>query len=343
MNRVARMDPGQRADLFAETAERLAIPESLIEKDFWVCWVLKQIFSHEPWNGRFLFKGGTSLSKVFHAINRFSEDIDLAVDYAMLGYTGPREPTQPNLSKTKRAQLLSEMLLSCQHYIAREFQPRLAERFEILLGESKSWSLTVDTQDPHIVRFQYPQAIHNQVAYVSPQVILEMGTHAEFIPRDHFVLRSFAATEFPTLFAEPDVKVAALLAKRTFWEKVTLIHAEHHRPPEKVTPGRYSRHYYDLAMLAQSPVKVEALADMGLLARVVQHKVAFYPSAWARYDLAFPGTLRLVPPKSRQDLLKEDYRRMAVMIFGKAPTFDNILATLARLEEEINSAKRLAP
>lgn len=85
MNNVAQMPARERAELFAETAERKVLPEAIIDKDFWVCWVLKQLFSIEALTGRLLFKGGTSLSKIFHAINRFSEDIDLAVDYAALG------------------------------------------------------------------------------------------------------------------------------------------------------------------------------------------------------------------------------------------------------------------
>ena len=89
--------------MFAETADRKGLAEAIIEKDFWVCWMLKQLFSIDALSGRLLFKGGTSLSKVFHAINRFSEDIDLAVDYAALGFTGDRDPRREDISKTKRS------------------------------------------------------------------------------------------------------------------------------------------------------------------------------------------------------------------------------------------------
>src|SRR5271167_2502950 len=110
-----------RADLFAETAARKALPEAIIEKDFWVCWMLKQLFSIDALSGRLLFKGGTSLSKVFHAINRFSEDIDLAVDYAALGFRGARDPRGQDLSKAKRTRILAEMMVECQRYIGAEF------------------------------------------------------------------------------------------------------------------------------------------------------------------------------------------------------------------------------
>lgn len=172
---------------------------------------------------------------------------------------------------------------------------------------------------------------------MAPQVILELGTHAEFVPRDTFTMKSFAEEEFPALFDEPGVTVTALLAKRTFWEKATILHAERHRPADKPLPGRYSRHYYDVAMMARGEIRKESLADMELLAQVVRHKQTFYPSGWARYDLARPGSLRLAPAAERIPALKQDYRNMNVMIFGDPPNLDGIVETLAGMEEEINS------
>jgi hypothetical protein len=332
------MARAERAQLFLETANRINLPEPLVEKDFWVCWVLKQLFSTKQFSEHLLFKGGTSLSKVFGAIHRFSEDIDLAVDYAMLGFTGLRDPRQEGLSKSKQSKLLAEMLQECQRYIAEDFISGFNNRCTEILGSgSAAWALTVDAQDPNIIRFQYPVGVQQQAAYIAPQVVLELGTHAEFIPRGAFVIRSFAAIDFPTFFDQPEVPVNALLATRTFWEKATILHAEYHRATEKPHPRRYSRHYYDMAMLARSAVKNEALVDLQLLARVVRHKQQFYPSAWAQYVSAVPGSLRLVPPPNRIASLKEDYRNMALMIFGTPPSFESIMETLSQLEREINS------
>ena len=335
MNKVARMTKRDRADLFAETAERRDLSEAVVEKDFWVCWTLKQLFTIDTLRDRLLFKGGTSLSKINHAINRFSEDIDLAVDYVALGFTGDRDPRRKGLSKTKRAAILAEMMTACQQYIGSEFLEVLRVRCEEILGNGEDWTLAVSEQDRNIVRFQYPSAAP-MLDYIKPQVILELGTHAEFVPRDRFTVRAFAAEEFPSMFDEPDVAVTSLLAKRTFWEKATILHAEFHRPAAKALPDRYSRHYYDLAMLAQSPVRAEALADLALLDQVVLHKETFYPSGWARYDLARVGSLRLVPPDERRAALERDYRSMSVMIFGQPPPFGKIIEVLAALEQEIN-------
>jgi hypothetical protein len=333
------MAAAERAEVFSETADRKDLPEAIVEKDFWVCWILMQLFSIEGLSGRLVFKGGTSLSKVFHAINRFSEDVDLAVDYAALGFTGDRDPRQQEISKTKRAGILTAMMSECRQYIGGEFLQLVRVRCQELLGDNGTWSLDVSEQDPNVVRFRYPAASGKNLPYVIPQVVLELGTHAEFVPRDHFTIRSFAAEEFPQLVPEGDVAVIALLAKRTFWEKLTILHAEYHRPPEKPLPERYSRHYYDAAMLAQGSIRAEAVADIALLDQVVRHKETFYPSAWARYDLARPGSLRLLPREERLAALERDYRNMSVMIFGEAPPFAKIMTVLAELEREIDGAR----
>ena len=336
MNEIARMPGKERADVFAETADHKGLPEAIVEKDFWVCWTLQQLFSIDALADRLLFKGGTSLSKIFHAIKRFSEDIDLAVDYAALGFTGDKDPRREEISKSRRAAILTEMMTACQQYIGGEFLDVLRTRCEEILGTADTWSLDVSAHDPNVVRFRYPATQMRSLAYVVPQVVLELGTHAEFVPHDRFTIRSFVGEEFPKLVRGGEIGVVALLAKRTFWEKATILHAEYYRPPEKSLPERYSRHYYDVAMLAQGPIRAEALADMTLLAQVVRHKETFYPSGWANYDVARPGSLRLIPAKERLASLERDYRDMGVMIFGEPPPFGTVMETLAVLEKDLN-------
>ena len=335
MNRIAQMDPQRRGEIFTETAARLGVADAIAEKDFWVCWVLQQLFTMDSLSERLLFKGGTSLSKIYKVIQRFSEDIDLAVDFAALGFTGDNDPRRPDLSRTQRQRILDNMLGICREYIAGEFIAALRRRCEQILGTNSAWGLSVEEGKPDNVLFSYPHSATPH-EYVRSQVVLELGTHAEFIPHDIFGIRSLVAEEFPRLMEEAQVSVKALLAKRTFWEKATILHAEYHRPAEKPTPQRYSRHYYDLAMMAQSPIRAEALADLELLAAVVQHKQIFYAATWARYDLAHPPTLRLYPTPERIQDLRDDYRRMVGMIFGQAPAFDTILQTLQELQNEIN-------
>jgi hypothetical protein len=97
-----------------------------------------------------------------------------------------------------------------------------------ILGATDAWSLEVSEQGPNVIRFRYPTAIAKNLDYISPQVLLELGTHAEFVLHDRFTIRSFAAEEFPKVVADGDVAVVALLAKRTLWEKATILHAEYY-------------------------------------------------------------------------------------------------------------------
>jgi hypothetical protein len=341
LNRIAQLPASSRAEIFAETANRRALPEALVEKDFWVCWTLAQIFSIEQLREGLLFKGGTSLSKVFGVIERFSEDIDLAVDYTMLGFTGRTSPSCPGLiANEANGPARRDAPSMPELYIAGEFLDHLRTRCTEVLGPQGPWRLAVDEEDPNIVHFFYPPAVQAPVAYIAPRVTLELGTHADFIPHGQFTIRAFAAAEFPKLFERAEAPVTSLLAKRTFWEKATILHAEFHRPPAKTLPGRYSRHYYDVAMMAARPVKQEAFEDLDLLAAVVKHKQTFYASAWAQYPLAVPGTFKLAPPEARIQTLRRDYRDMAVMIFGEPPPFEQIMEKLAVLEKELNALRK---
>ena len=334
MNGIARLPVADREILFAAAAERRGIAPVIIEKDFWVCWMLKQLFSIPSFQKHLVFKGGTTLSKVFGVIERFSEDIDLIVDWEMLGFMDARSPHNPALSITKRNALLAEMLEECKRYIAGEFMTTLRKHIEEVIGGSRGWELAVEAADGHVVNFKYPAAFGS--GYLRPEIRLEMGTHGEFIPRAEYAIRPYAANEFPKNFTEPDCTVTAITAERTFWEKVTILHREAFRAAGNPFPERMSRHYYDTAMLARSAHKARALADLELLTRVVEHKKRFYPQAWARYDLAKPGTMRLVPVEPYQPKLEADYRAMREMIFGEYPSFAEIVEILAQLEVEIN-------
>jgi len=306
-----------------------------VEKDFWVCWLLKQLFTIRELTGWLTFKGGTSLSKCFNLIQRFSEDIDLAVNFERLGFTGHKDPRRDDLSYTKRQPLLDEMLAACRMYVAGPFMTFLRTRIAELLGDD-GWELEVSSNDANTVEFRYPPAIDTQLDYIRPRIILELGTHAEPIPHDDFSVRPFAADEFPDLFDDPACQVATVLARRTFWEKATILHAEYFRSPEKPLPLRYSRHYADVAVMSRTAVKAEALADLDLLHRVCQHKDRFYHCRWAHYLEARPGGFHLTPRSERLAELRRDYQDMRVMFLAQAPSFDELLAQLSILEREIN-------
>ncbi|MCC6656872.1 MAG: nucleotidyl transferase AbiEii/AbiGii toxin family protein [Rhodocyclaceae bacterium] len=326
MDTVARYSAAQRRELFSEAAARLDMTPAVVEKDFWVTWVLDRLFATPKLAQLLMFKGGTSLSKVYGLIERFSEDIDLILDWRVLGGDDPLAER----SRTRQAELNEAINREAQAYIAG---PLLANLVAALAGIGEC---RIGEDDPHVIEVRYPAAFAD--TYLRPEVRLEIGPLAAWLPHEEGRISAYAAQAFPDVFARRETTVRTIRAERTFWEKATILHQEAHRPEDSPQPARYSRHYYDLARMAASPVKAAALADRELLASVVAFKQRFYPRPWARYDLAMPGSLRLLPGERMLAAVEADYRAMADMIFGAVPNFADIVAQLRALEDEINGS-----
>lgn len=344
MDKVARLPAADRAALFGETGAGRGVANTIIEKDFWVCWTLRRIFALPKGpTASLVFKGGTSLSKAFNAIRRFSEDIDLSFDRAELGYAGERDPEQEGLGKNKAAKLIDDLVRDVGAHIANQLLPALQSALVKELGEPSAggWSLLIDPEDPQTLNFHYPAAFatgeYAGMSYITPRVKLELGARGDPWPTEEKVIRPYAAEDFPAFFENAETAVRVLSARRTFWEKATALHAEAHRPPELPTPLYFSRHFYDLAMLLDTQDGKAACRDFDLLAQVAKHKAIFFRSAWASYDTAKPGTLRLLPSDARIKDLRADYRAMAPMMFdAKPPAFDDILASVGQLQDLVN-------
>ncbi|PDT32225.1 hypothetical protein CO671_29820 [Rhizobium sp. M10] len=345
MDRVALLPVEDRAALFGETGAVRGVANTIIEKDFWVCWTLRRLFGLQERDAATLvFKGGTSLSKAFGAIRRFSEDIDLSFDRAELGYTGDRDPEKEGISKKQANKLIEALVGDVERHIAEKLLPALRLAIIEQLDEPAkgNWSLEIDANDARTVNFHYPTALptseYQGMAYITPRVKLELGARGDPWPTERKVIRPYAADDFPDFFQDPESTVTVLSAQRTFWEKVTALHAEAHRPQETATPQYFSRHYYDLAMLLDTAEGKAAASDFDLLATVAKHKATYFRSSWASYDTAKPGTLSLMPSESRIKDLRGDYRAMAPMMFDEKPlSFDDILAKIKELQETINS------
>lgn len=346
MDKVALLPADDRAALFGETAAGRGVADTIIEKDFWVCWSLKRLFGlPKGTTASLVFKGGTSLSKGFGAIHRFSEDIDLSFDRAELGYTGDRDPEKEGISKKQAARLIDDLVGDVERHITENLLPALRAAIVGQLGEPASgeWTLEIDAGDAQTVNFHYPTALpaaeYEGMAYITPRVKLELGARGDPWPTEEKIIRSYAADDYPDFFEEPDTSVTVLSARRTFWEKATALHAEAHRPAESPTPQYFSRHCYDLGMLLDTTEGQAAASDFDLLAQVAKHKTTFFRSGWASYDTARPGTLRLTPNEARMKDLRVDYRVMAPMMFDETPpSFDDILAKIATLQEKINAS-----
>jgi len=324
MDNVANLPEENRNELFSETARQMQTTNAIVEKDFWVVWTLDKLFSDKRLNKILMFKGGTSLSKVFDLIGRFSEDIDLILDWELL--TG--ENPYAERSKNKQTKFNEQINKDAKKYIADELLPIVSE---IL---SPHCICKIDENDGFSINIAYP-SLFTDVA-LRPQILLEIGPLASWSPSSTYEISSFVVQKFPEHFKNPTCQVSTIVAERTFWEKATILHQEANRAAEKKIPLRHSRHYYDLAMMASSDVKKKALSNMELLEGVVVFKQRFYSSAWAKYEDAKVGTLKLLPPEARYKELKEDYASMRNMIFDKYIEFDEIMSILRDLENEIN-------
>ncbi|MCB9913192.1 MAG: nucleotidyl transferase AbiEii/AbiGii toxin family protein [Planctomycetes bacterium] len=336
MNSVLRLTPGERRDLFVAAAQQLGFGATLIEKDFWVCWVLRELFALPGAREHLIFKGGTALSKIWRAIRRFSEDVDVSISREWLGFTGPFAPWQA-LSTSQRKKRMAALVAACGEKVRDELCPTLALRLTEELGE-KGWELKSDPDDAQSLLFRYPSAFAEprEPAYIQRHVKIEGGARADPWPTEDQELQPYVAEAFPAGITDARVSVRALSIERTFWEKATILHAEAHRRKGKPAPERGSRHYADLAGLADHEACRHALERHDLRERVVAHKQIFFADKHAHYETAVPGTFRLLPDAYRMPDLERDYRDMREMFFEEPPPWAAVLARLGQLEDDIN-------
>ncbi len=327
MINVAQLSEGDRKDLFRATSQVMKIHEAVIEKDFWVCWILDYLFQESPLKSSLIFKGGTSLAKAYGIIERFSEDIDLILDWKLLGYN-TEEPWEERTT-TQQDKFGKMANLRTENFLEEIFTPQLQK--ELLVRLKNEIGVSLHGQD---ILIQYPNSFSSDA--ILPKIKLEIGPLAESLPNEKKEIRSYAAEIYPQYFKQPVTIVQTLLAERSFWEKATILHQEAHRDPDKQLPPRSSRHYYDLYRMSQSVIRDRALAQIELLKDVVRFKMRFYRCPWARYEDAKPGSLRLSPPTYRLDNLRKDYGSMQVMLFGNIPRFEEIVDELSVLEKIIN-------
>ena len=347
---LATEPAGSRRDMFTIAGERRGLLPLVIEKDFWVCWTLGRLFSLPRFSPYLLFKGGTSLSKVYGVIHRFSEDIDLSLSPVCLGL-GLADPEQA-ASNTQRKQRADALVAAFQRTVTNDLLPALRLDIAEQLGDAEQlgnaerlgnegWTLTQDQSDPGTLHFAYPQSTYFQALgggppYIRPEVRIELGGRSDDWPAENRTVMAYVAEELPQI-TPAAVPVRVLAARRTFWEKATILHAEYHRPPDRSPGERLSRHFSDLAQMAGTDIEAQALADVPLLARVSAHKAAFYTASWASYETASVGTLRLAPRPERVAGLRADYRGMGQMFFGSSLTFEAMMKIIVALENRINA------
>lgn len=323
-----KLKPEEKRIIFENTASKLRMNSAIIEKDFWVCFILDYLFNHSEYKKSLAFKGGTCLSKVYEIIDRFSEDIDLILDWRLLGYK-KNEPWEER-SNTQQQGFVLDAHEREYTFLKNKFLPSVKSNIEKLLDED----VRIEINDDGVIIFDYPKTIQND--NIMQIIRLEIGALAAWTPVKNVAIHSYIYELYPKLFSNNDINVLATTEERTFWEKATILHVEANRPKDSKIPKRYSRHYYDVYCIHKKGVVERALLEKNLLTKVLDFKNKFYYRKWAKYENAKDGILKLLPPNHSIIDLKKDYEDMKEMIYGDYPSFDVLLDEIKIVENKIN-------
>jgi hypothetical protein len=338
-----------RRDAFLGAARRLGTAEQNVEKDFWVCWTLDALFnSPQAGDPRLLFKGGTSLSKAFGLISRFSEDIDITIFREDLGEGANVEELEALSGKKRRARP-DAIKTASQTHVNGPMRTRLIGQLQEALRAAglppTEARVELDSGDPdrQSLLIWYPRVTPADDGYIRPAVKIEAGAKSALDPNRAAVIRPYVADDVDGI----DLSVAnvtSIMAERTFWDKAVILHGLRQwfekRGVLRGDGQRVSRHYYDLYRLVESDAGRRAAADLELAADCVRHAQMFFNSTDLNLATAAAGSFTLSPNRDMAAALGRDYSAMAGMIFGKAPPFGEILESVARFEADVNAKRR---
>ena len=343
-NIIAASADDQRG-LFLAAANRVGTTVQNIEKDFWVCWTLDVLFRRLKEGGpRLLFKGGTSLSKAYGLISRFSEDIDVTVFREDIGEAASFEDLE-GLTRKKRTARLDAIRAACQTYIDGKLRAELnAIAIETMKAAGKdpaTLRVVLDGEDPdrQSLLIHYPSAIEKS-DYVVPSIKIESGAKSALDPHENKTITPYLSPDVPNGDSLAVTGVMTIDPERTFLDKILILHGMIYYFEAKGAlrgGGRMSRHYYDVHRLMAAPVGEKACADTPLIEDCVRHAKMFFYRNNTGLDVAKRGSFRLRPTAAILESLRKDYGAMATMIFGDVPSFDAILASVARAEEQLNA------
>jgi hypothetical protein len=336
-----------RRGAFLATAGRLGTSEVNVEKDFWVCWTLEALFHRLPAGGpRLLFKGGTSLSKGYGLISRFSEDVDVTVFRDDLGQAASVAELQ-GLSGKKRKARLDEIKAACQHYIAGPLREQLTAWLAESLaaaGLEAAAHVELDPDDPDrqtLLVWYPPVSAPADGAYVRPAVKIESGAKSALDPNRPLAIRPYVDDDLPQL----DLSIPGVVTidpERTFWDKVVIVHGLRRwfetRGALRGGGQRVTRHYYDLYRLLNSEIGQAATADLALGEDCVAHARMFFNSPDLNLATAAPGRFALTPAPEMMESVERDYVAMSGMVFGEVPPLAAVIAAVAALERRLNGS-----
>ncbi|TAM59405.1 MAG: nucleotidyl transferase AbiEii/AbiGii toxin family protein [Rhodanobacter sp.] len=334
-----QLSTAERLDALDAAANTSGLLPHLLEKDIWVVWSLRHLFAG-PYADHLVFKGGTSLSKAYGVIRRFSEDVDLTYDIRAIAgdLAGDADAPLP-ASKSQEKKWSKEIRARLSDWVGAEIVPRLKHDLE-----QQGLPATVRAEGDKVFIDYAPLA--TGTGYVAPAVMLEFGARSAGEPSERRVIRCDAAAylqglEFPT--ATPQV----MRAERTFWEKATAIHV-FCAQGEFRGGDRFARHWHDVTRLDAASFADAAIADKALARAVADHKSVFFAEKNTHgdvidYHAAVAGGLQLVPDDGALAKLATDYQHMVDdgLFLDDAEPFDALLERCRVIQQKAN-AKRAA-
>jgi predicted nucleotidyltransferase component of viral defense system len=291
----------QKLEITEQIRNKIGLSETAIEKDWWVTAALRALFSM-PYAENLSFKGGTSLSKCYNLIERFSEDIDIAVNREYLGFVG-------TLSKTQISDRLRRAACS---FVREKLQSDVAKQIENQGIRTELFSINVDitpitTTDPEVVEVIY-KSLFDDNDYIRPIVKIEVSGRSMSEPLQTVELQSIVDEVFTDMpFANIPFVVNAVVPERTFWEKICLLHEEFAKPQELIRADRMSRHLYDLEKITNTPIAENALKAKGLYNSIVEHRRIFIRLKDFDYNTLATKTIKIIPPNSVIAQWQQDY------------------------------------
>ena len=328
---LSNLSVREKIEVFGKVQENINLNTKSIEKDWWVTAVLRALFSL-PYAEHLLFKGGTSLSKCWHIIERFSEDVDIAINRELLGFAGELSNNQIRNKLRKTSYL----------FIKEKLAADLAEQMKIQGINSGLFSVNVEfsedsTKDPVIVDVTYNSVIEG-FTYINPVVKLEIGCRSMREPFEQVAIQSLIDETFPdTPFSDEAFRVNAVVPQRTFIEKLCLLQEEFAKPQALVRANRMSRHLYDIVKMADTNIADKAFADKYLWTSVVEHRQKFVKMKDFDYELLKPENISIIPPDFIISEWQQDYETMReTMIYGNSLSFNILIEKIKQLNEKIN-------
>lgn len=324
----------------SSVAYNKGISEGAVEKDWWVTAILKVLFSLSP-SKYMLFKGGTSLSKGWNLIDRFSEDIDIALyrDFYLI-------ELNKECAKAATNNQVKNLRIVNRDYILAEFLEELKTKLvEVGLNECKIIPITTKNDgspidhdsDPVIIEIQYPSKVNCDI-YVRPIVKIEISCLSMKEPYELKSISSLVGKAYPQIDNETYAEIPTITPTRTFLEKAFLLNEEYQRRSPRT--DRMSRHLYDLERMMDTVFAKNALSDMALYQEIISHRERFYHVGGVNYELNHPSTIAFCPTGELRDKMRLDYEAMKTsMIYGEKLTFESLIARLELLQERFRAIK----